>query len=141
MKKIEYSFDQIDQIANDFVKDLQGVQVVTFTGGLGAGKTTFVQAVLRQMGIKLAVVSPTFTYFNQYQLPDGTTVYHFDLYRLQSLAQFEAAGFFEYLYQPNSIVFIEWPEIIDSALKQAVCRVKLSVIDPLVRRLEYVKEN
>ena len=137
MKKVEYSLDQIDRVAQRFVEDIKDKPVVTFVGGLGAGKTTFIQAVLRQMGVVGSVVSPTFTYFNQYQAAYGRIVYHFDLYRLKNFAEFEAAGFFEYLYQPNSIAFIEWPEIIDLALNENVCRVKLSVVGNARRYLEY----
>jgi len=137
MKKIEYSFDQINKTAKLFLEDIEKKKIVTFIGGLGAGKTTFIQAVLRQMGVVGPIISPTFTYFNQYHASDGRIVYHFDLYRLKNSQEFEAAGFFEYLYQPNSIVFIEWPEIIDHLLKDDICRVKLSVLDDTARLLEY----
>jgi tRNA threonylcarbamoyladenosine biosynthesis protein TsaE len=137
MKKIEYSLDQINEIAQQFAHVIKDKQIVTLTGGLGAGKTTFVQAVLRQMGVMGPIISPTFTYFNQYYAANGRMIYHFDLYRLKNLQEFEMAGFFEYLYQPNSIVFIEWPEIIDSVLKGDICRVKLSVLTDTMRLLEY----
>jgi tRNA threonylcarbamoyladenosine biosynthesis protein TsaE len=147
MKKIEYSLDQIDKVAQEFIENNKDKQIITFVGGLGAGKTTFVQAILRQMGVVGPVMSPTYTYFNQHQAADGRIIYHFDLYRLKSLQEFEMAGFFEYLYQPNSIVFIEWPEIIDLVIQGDVCRVKLSVkrdagmndvaIGDLKRLLEY----
>ncbi len=137
MKKIEYSIDQINQAAKLFFEDVQKKQIIAFIGGLGAGKTTFVQAVLRQMGVSGPITSPTFTYFNQYQASDGRIIYHFDLYRLQSSQQFEAAGFFEYLYQPNSIVFIEWPEIIEDLLEKGACRVNVSVLNDVTRLLEY----
>lgn len=137
MKKIEYSLDQIDQVASAFIADIEQKQVVTFIGGLGAGKTTFIQTVLHKMGVAGPIISPTFTYFNQYQAKDGQIVYHFDLYRLKNAAEFEMAGFFEYLYQPKSIVFIEWPEIIENMLCDNVCRVKLSVFDDTKRLLEY----
>ena len=137
MKKIKYSLDQIDKIARQFVVDVKDKQIITFIGGLGAGKTTFVQAVLRQIGVQDPIISPTFTYFNQYQAVDGRIIYHFDLYRLKNLSEFEMAGFFEYLYQPNSVVFIEWPEIIAEALQGNICRASLSVIDDVRRRLEY----
>lgn len=137
MKKIQYSLDQIDDAAKVFIEDIKNKQIVALIGGLGAGKTTLVQNILRKMGVSGPVSSPTFTYFNQYQLSDGTLIYHFDLYRLKSLAEFEAAGFFEYLYLPNSIAFIEWPEIIDSALNESVCRAKISVVSDTERILEY----
>ena len=120
MKKIEYSLDQINQVAQQFLEIIKDKQIVTFTGGLGAGKTTFIQAVLRQMGVLSPIISPTFTYFNQYHAADGRIIYHFDLYRLKDLKEFEMAGFFEYLYQPNSIVFIEWPEILHLAPKRCL---------------------
>ncbi len=137
MKKIEYSLDQIDSIAQQFCADLQDKKIVTFIGDLGAGKTTFIKSVLSSMGVQKPVISPTFTYFNQYQALDDRIIYHFDLYRIKNLAEFEMAGFFEYLYQPNSISFIEWPEIIDSVLKDSICRAKLSVLGPERRLLEY----
>ena len=137
MKKIEYNFDQIDSIAQQFSQDIAHQKIVTFQGGLGAGKTTFVRSVLQSMGVTDPVISPTFTYFNQYHAANGLIVYHFDLYRLKNLAEFEAAGFFEYLYQPNSIAFIEWPEIIEDVLKESVCRAKLSVLNHYDRLLEY----
>lgn len=137
MKRIEYNLDQIDIIAQKFASDVSDKKIVTFVGGLGAGKTTFIRSVLQSLGVTDTIISPTFTYFNQYYASDGKMIYHFDLYRLKNLAEFEAAGFFEYLYQPHSIVFIEWPEIIDKALQNSVCRTKLSVIDPQKRLLEY----
>lgn len=137
MKKIEYNLDQIGIIAKKYAVDIFDKKIVTFVGGLGAGKTTFIRSVLHAMGVQDTVISPTFTYFNQYQSSDGRIIYHFDLYRLKNLAEFEAAGFFEYLYQPNSIAFIEWPEILDGALKDSVCRTKLSVLDHQKRSLEY----
>jgi tRNA threonylcarbamoyladenosine biosynthesis protein TsaE len=137
MKKIEYNLDQIDIIAKKFAADITDKKIVTFVGGLGAGKTTFIKSVLHAMGVEGHIISPTFTYFNQYQASDGRIIYHFDLYRLKNFAEFEAAGFFEYLYQPNSIAFIEWPEILDGSFKDFVCRAKLSVLDHQRRLLEY----
>ncbi|MBI2345128.1 tRNA (adenosine(37)-N6)-threonylcarbamoyltransferase complex ATPase subunit type 1 TsaE [Candidatus Dependentiae bacterium] len=137
MKNIAYNLDQIESVATQFILDISDKKIVAFVGGLGAGKTTFIRAVLQSMGVSDTVISPTFTYFNQYYTPNGLTIYHFDLYRLKSLSEFEAAGFFEYLYQPNSMVFIEWPEIIEKILKDSVCSVKLSVLNHSQRLLEY----
>ena len=137
MKKIEYSLEQIDTLSKNFLKDVTGKNIITFTGGLGAGKTTFIKFFLKNMGVTDVVISPTFTYLNQYQASNGTIIYHFDLYRLKSLAEFEASGFFEYLYQPNSIAIIEWPEIINSALTTSVCNVNIKVLNLKARLLEY----
>jgi tRNA threonylcarbamoyladenosine biosynthesis protein TsaE len=98
---------------------------MTFTGPLGAGKTTIIRELLRRSGVTGLITSPTFTYVNLYTNEQGQTFYHFDLYRIQTLDEFAHAGFDEYLYQPNSRCFIEWPAIIEPLLSSNVCRVTL----------------
>lgn len=116
------------------------VKVYTFTGSLGAGKTTLIGEFLAQAGVNEPVTSPTFNYVNQYQDGKGQTFYHFDLYRLSSLPEFMGAGFAEYLYQPHSWAFVEWPEIIEPLLKKDVCHVTLEYIDEHTRRVRYTYE-
>jgi len=119
------------EIASKLVKKMDHIKVFTFTGSLGAGKTTLVQNMLKEAGVEGPIQSPTYTYVSVYRLKNGTMLYHFDLYRLDSLNDFLEAGFEEYLYQPNSYCFIEWPEIIKPLLKDSVCHVIL----------EYESEN
>ncbi len=123
--KITYNFDQLPLIAKNLLERLPDCKVYTFTGPLGAGKTSLVREMLRQLGIKGPVASPTFTYVNVYENHKGQTFYHFDLYRITSADDFIAAGFDEYLYQPNTVCFIEWPEPILSLLKDKVCHVNI----------------
>lgn len=110
------TLSQLDTYAHKLVPFVERARIVAFMGPLGAGKTTLIRALARAIGINEPVVSPTFMYVVLYQLPDKRTLYHFDLYRVLSLTQFYDAGFNEYLHQPNSIVFIEWPEVIQSIL-------------------------
>jgi tRNA threonylcarbamoyladenosine biosynthesis protein TsaE len=124
-EKIVYSLDQVPRIAQKLKELLNTCSVMTFTGSLGTGKTTLVQELLKQSGIQDRVTSPTFTYFNQYTNDRGTTFYHFDLYRINSLDDFRAAGFDEYLYEPKSVALIEWPEHIMPLLKNNICHVTL----------------
>lgn len=91
--------------------------IFTFIGPLGAGKTTLIRELLKQQGIQEAITSPTFGYIKSYKTPSGTALYHFDLYRITSIEDFIAAGFDEYIQQPKSISYIEWPEVIDQLLK------------------------
>ncbi len=125
MNKIIYCLDQLPEVAKKLIALMPQCAVFTFTGPLGAGKTSLVREMLRQLGIKGAVASPTFTYVNRYENPQGQTFYHFDLYRIVDKQDFIAAGFDEYLYQPNSWVFIEWPEPIMPLLNKNVCHVKI----------------
>jgi tRNA threonylcarbamoyladenosine biosynthesis protein TsaE len=118
--KLVYMLDTIDDVAEDLYELLASVSVLAFSGPLGAGKTTLIQALLRKGGIFDTVQSPTFTYLTTYVNASGFYFYHFDLYRLKSLEDFLAAGFEEYLYQPQSCALIEWPEIIKPLLKKRV---------------------
>lgn len=113
------------------------VAVFTFTGTLGAGKTTVISEFMRQCGVVEPVTSPTFTYMNVYHAKDGSILYHFDLYRLTNMEEFVAAGFAEYLYQPHSWAFIEWPDIIMPLLPHRVCHVALEYVTNDERRLSY----
>ncbi|MBS1987014.1 tRNA (adenosine(37)-N6)-threonylcarbamoyltransferase complex ATPase subunit type 1 TsaE [Candidatus Dependentiae bacterium] len=129
-----YGLDEIERVA-DYLYSLKDIcAVYTFTGSLGAGKTTLVQALLRRFGVAGPIASPTFTYVQIYAGNDRQTIYHFDTYRLPSINAFIASGFDEYLYQPNSYAFIEWPEIIEPLLRDRVCRVSLEYQD-LEKRL------
>lgn len=137
MNKINYTLEIIDSVTQQLLDSMQGVAVITLQGDLGAGKTTLVQSIAACLGVKQLVTSPTFTYLNQYQTASGLTIYHFDLYRLSSLSAFEHAGFFEYLYQKNSIAIIEWPEIIQPLLTHNVCHIQLMVESLNSRSLLY----
>lgn len=119
---------------------LTGTQRIwTFTGTLGAGKTTLVQEMLTMLGVTGPIVSPTYTYVCIYRLADGRTVYHFDLYRLLTVEDFVLAGFDEYLNDENGLCFIEWPEIIENILPQKnVCRVTIEYADSEKRLISFV---
>ena len=130
-----YSVADIERIAKKLKDLLERYPVMTFSGSLGAGKTTLIKELLRQCGIDQLVTSPTFTYLNQYETDDGKIFYHFDLYRINSLHDFCAAGFDEYLYAPNSVALIEWPETILPLLKERVCHVSLDYHDDSDKRI------
>src|SRR5438128_1132324 len=120
-----YDCAHIDQAAQLLCHHMPQAQVFTFTGTLGAGKTTLIQRFLSMAGVTEGVTSPTFTYVNIYTTKQGQTFYHFDCYRLQSLHEFIASGFHEYLYAPNSWSLIEWPEIVMPLLTHNVCHITL----------------
>lgn len=125
-KKIIAGPDQLDEVV-DYLKSLLTIcDVFTFTGSLGAGKTTLVRLLLKSCGVQEAVISPTFTYVNGYKNEQGETFYHFDCYRLASLDDFVMAGFDEYLYEQGSWCFIEWPEIVMPLLKKRVCHISIA---------------
>ncbi|OQA35009.1 MAG: tRNA threonylcarbamoyladenosine biosynthesis protein TsaE [Candidatus Dependentiae bacterium ADurb.Bin331] len=117
--------DTIKKVAQQLFQLKDQCAVYTFTGSLGAGKTTLIKELCELWGVREPITSPTFNYVNAYKLNNDQLLYHFDLYRLSSIDQFIQAGFDEFLYLPKSWAFIEWPEIILPLLKHHVCHVAI----------------
>lgn len=137
-QKLIYSLDELNKAVELLKSLMPQCKVFTFTGSLGAGKTTLVRALLQKCGVdKDIITSPTFTYVNVYENRRGQTFYHFDLYRIGSLDEFCAAGFDEYLYAPNSWAFIEWPEPVMELLQDRVCHVTINYHGEDKRELVY----
>jgi len=135
-----FSVDTIAHVVKTILKSNKNIEVITLQGTLGAGKTTFAIELLRQLGVDSEMQSPTYTYLQAYKNNEGKNFYHFDLYRLQDKNAFLFAGFDEFLYQPNSLTVIEWPEIIDLLIDHDVCHVQLQYVDDVTRKIEwYVK--
>lgn len=104
---------------------LQKPGIVQFEGEMGAGKTTFIKTLCRVLGIADEVSSPTFSLVNEYRLPDGSPVFHFDFYRINHVLEAEDMGIYEYL--DGGICLIEWGEkIADILEKEPRILVKIS---------------
>lgn len=122
VKEIIYSLQEQDAVIQELKALMQSYKVFACSGPLGAGKTTTIKALLRSCGVMDTITSPTFTYVNAYKNDQGQTFYHFDLYRIGNVEEFQTQGFDEYLYQDNAWAFIEWPEVIGALLTHDVCR-------------------
>jgi tRNA threonylcarbamoyl adenosine modification protein YjeE len=85
-------------------------QLVLLNGPLGVGKTQFVKSMVSTMGGEMPD-SPTFSIINQYPCPDKT-IYHVDLYRLESEADVESTGFWDLFREDEALIFVEWAERI-----------------------------
>lgn len=100
-------------------------KVVLFEGELGAGKTSFIKVLVKEMGSSDEVSSPTFSIVNEYELPKAK-VFHFDLYRINNAEEALDFGIDEYLESGN-FCFIEWPEKITDFLPDDFHTVKIIV--------------
>ena len=110
------SLADLPQAAGEFLQALGDRRVVAFQGKMGAGKTTFIKALCEQLGVCDMVNSPTFSIVNEYTDAEGQTLaYHFDLYRLKSVAEALDMGAEDYFYS-GRYCFIEWPDVADALL-------------------------
>lgn len=101
-------------------------KVITFSGNLGAGKTTFIKAICKQLGVVDTVSSPTFSIINEYCDSNNIPVFHFDFYRLKSTQEAEDTGCADYFFS-NYFCFIEWPAIVESLLPEEYVQVEITV--------------
>ncbi|KKP23893.1 MAG: ATPase [candidate division TM6 bacterium GW2011_GWF2_28_16] len=135
MTKIIFKLSELETIVKKEILPLLGkYKIFLFTGPLGAGKTTFIKNILKEIGVNQVITSPTFNYVNSYEInykKNNINLNHFDLYRINNLDSFLSLGFDEYFYKTNNFCFIEWPEIledffINNELETQICRIELS---------------
>ena len=107
--------------------------IITFSGEMGSGKTTFIQALCRQAGVKGVMGSPTFSIINEYETGERP-VYHIDLYRCKDEEEAIRAGVEDCIYSGNRC-FVEWPSKAPSLFPEETIRVRITEIDDRTRRI------
>lgn len=112
MQYITHTEKETRDLAKKIAGQLRGKgAVLALVGSLGAGKTTFVQGFAQGLGIKDKILSPTFVLIKQHKIPDsGSTLFHIDLYRLDTEKDLNSLGVDELWSKPDNIVLIEWGE-------------------------------
>ena len=137
MKTIQLnSIENIDQAAHDFIAQMGDETVYAFYGEMGAGKTTFINALCNALGLDDDTTnSPSFSIINEYR-SDTTAelIYHFDLYRLESLEEAFDIGVEDY-FDSGALCFLEWPERIDDILPGDTVKVNITVNDDDTRTI------
>ncbi|MDN5424047.1 MAG: tRNA (adenosine(37)-N6)-threonylcarbamoyltransferase complex ATPase subunit type 1 TsaE, partial [Chryseobacterium sp.] len=101
------------EVVDKIIPDLKH-NILLLKGNLGAGKTTFTQFLLKNLGSQDEVNSPTYSIVNEYTTPEGK-IYHFDLYRLKNIEEVYDIGIEEYL-DHAFLCIIEWPEVYEEEL-------------------------
>lgn len=119
------TIEGIAAAARAFIDAMGDHRVFAFYGAMGVGKTTFIKALCKALGVEDIVTSPTFAIVNEYRTTQGEPVYHFDFYRLRRLSEAFDMGCEEY-FQSGNLCFIEWPEIVEEALPDDTVRVTLT---------------
>ncbi|WP_373709062.1 tRNA (adenosine(37)-N6)-threonylcarbamoyltransferase complex ATPase subunit type 1 TsaE [Kaistella sp.] len=113
---MEFKINKLEDwqmVIDEILPQLQH-NILLLKGNLGAGKTTFSQFLLKNLGSQDEVSSPTYAIVNEYDTPKGN-VFHFDLYRMKSADEVEDIGIHEYL-DNAFLCIIEWPEVYEEEL-------------------------
>lgn len=127
----------LPEAAREFAANMGDNTVFAFYGDMGAGKTTFINALCRQLGVDTDdTASPTFALINEYR-SDTTAelIYHFDFYRIEDLDEALELGIEDY-FDSGAVCLIEWPERIAAALPADTVTVRIRVNDDDSRTLD-----
>jgi tRNA threonylcarbamoyladenosine biosynthesis protein TsaE len=117
----------LGKVARAILNSHADTRVFAFFGQMGAGKTTLIKELCRELGVSETVSSPTFAIINVYSGRDSD-IYHFDFYRIKKTEEIFDIGYEDYFFS-GQYCFIEWPELINNFLPPGTIRVKIDV-DP-----------
>ncbi|MBT8317219.1 MAG: tRNA (adenosine(37)-N6)-threonylcarbamoyltransferase complex ATPase subunit type 1 TsaE [Lutibacter sp.] len=120
-----YSLQQLPEIAKE-VAELAQHNILLFYGEMGVGKTTLIKEILKLLGVKDNVSSPTFSLVNEYQTNDNKIIYHFDFYRIKNEEEAMDMGIEEYFYS-DSLCLIEWPNKVENLLPLKTVSIKITL--------------
>ena len=132
-----HSVESLPEVAAEFLRLAEGKRIFAFHGSMGAGKTTFTKALCDCLGVCDTVNSPTFAIVNEYADTAGDVVaYHFDFYRLKSVAEAIDMGAEDYFYS-GAYCFLEWPELVEDLLPEDALHVSLTEQADGTRLIEF----
>lgn len=119
----------------------RSASTLTLTGDLGAGKTTFMQALAKELGVQDVVTSPTFVVLRVYDTkhPHFTRLVHMDAYRFESPDEVLPLGLSTYFSDSQTLVCIEWPERLGKHLPSSCHTLSFRVVDEVTRDITYGK--
>lgn len=132
------SLKETEKLAKEISKYPLKGKCLLLNGNLGAGKTTFTKFLLKNLGVKSIVSSPTFTILNEYEAQ--YPIYHFDMYRITDPSELYELGFEDYLTNPNSqlvkngLKIVEWGENVKEILPKDAINIDIEKIDDNTRK-------
>jgi len=133
MERITHSAEESIEFGKLIGSKLKKGDIIAYTGGLGAGKTTLTRGIIMGLGLPDDVFSPTFTLSNEYCSKD-ITVYHFDMYRINGINDLENIGFYDYPLE-DSVCIIEWSENVQEIFDDNTIKISIERIDDDTRKI------
>ena len=131
-KDINYSIEEIGRTSKIILSLNPSSKIFIFNGEMGSGKTTLIKAIIKELGYKGTVSSPTFSIINEYL--NGDKIYHFDFYRIKNKNELLDIGIDEYI-SSNNRCFIEWPNLITDMLPDKHIELNIDIISSDDRKL------
>lgn len=128
-----FKLNEIESIAQQIIEQSKH-KIILFDGQMGAGKTTFIKALSKNLGVIDVANSPTFSIVNQYETTGGETIYHFDLYRLEEEEEAYDMGVDEY-FNSGNWCFIEWPEKTPNLIPDEHHTIQFELVDENTRKI------
>ena len=125
MKAENYSLEQLHEVARNLLTSFPEERFFAFFGKMGVGKTTLITEMCDVLGVVDNVCSPTFAIVNEYSTASDESVFHFDFYRLKSIAEAYDIGYEEYFYS-GCYCFTEWTEKVEELLPDRYVRVTMT---------------
>jgi len=132
--------NELPFVAKLVLRLADGHKVWLLEGEMGAGKTTFIKAVCKELGVPDPVQSPTFSLVNEYRTGEGKTCYHFDFYRIRDQAEAMDIGVEEY-FESGNFCFIEWPAKIPDLLPSRYLKISINLDSQNGRTLQLSKHE
>ena len=120
------SLKGLEKAAVNLLEAFPDRRIFAFYGKMGAGKTTYIQAICKSLGSDDVVTSPTFAIINEYKNREQKPIFHFDFYRIKNLEEAFDLGYEDYLFS-GDYCLIEWPEMIETLLPKKIVEVKIEV--------------
>lgn len=128
-----FNLSEIENIAKQIIEQSKH-KIVLFNGQMGAGKTTLIKALAKELGVVDVANSPTFSIVNQYETTEKEAVFHFDLYRLEEEEEAYDMGIDEY-FDSGNWCFIEWPEKTPNLIPNEHHIIEFELIDENTRKI------
>ncbi len=129
-----YTLEDIIPAADWLLKNLNDSKCVAVFGEMGAGKTTLINQVCRQLGADSNFSSPTFSIINEYVTHEDQSIFHIDLYRLRDEKEVITAGVEECIFS-GQYCFVEWPERAEGLFPGNTVKCHFTVLDTITRKL------
>ncbi len=130
--------EDMENVGRKIAKTVKGGDVILLYGELGSGKSTLTKGLVEELGVKEVATSPTFTLMNVYDAthPQIKKVVHCDTYRLKDKDDLEDVGITDYLYKPDTLCIIEWPDKVSHLLTgKSNIKITIEYIDSERRKI------